>query len=578
MIAGILSKVVAKAGVLAERVFAAAPDVVFTCVTEPTKEFLDQSARLVLSLRWFGGRVADARFVLGCTGPLPASVAAFFRQHRVEIIHVERHDASHGPSNKISLLAAKELAGHDTIALLDCDTVIVRDPSEWLTPRGLAAKPADMATVTHEQLDVICRDLGVAVPEPVYRHDVTGKACGPYCNSGVVIVRDRYRAYFAATWEQFNRRILARLDEGSPRSYFFDQVSLAPDQVSLALAIVASRIPFEPLPSEMNLAVHLELSQYPEAFAAIDPAIIHYHGLAYPDGYLKPVPLAKARQRVESFNARLRAEHPGGRRVSPTARRASESPKVMVGSGWWCDKQPHAWALGTPRNRTIDFFDLWRHQVVRCLQPARIIVTDSAAPEKPDYRTYGDVEWVELDRNYGHPNDLRVGKIKTKYSGNTRPVINGAMYALCCDADWYAYVEQGCLLYGDHILTEAVGDSNAEIFLGMPTEGGKGIGGQVAAPMLQMSFILVRRSGLERFIAELLRTPWSDGEKSPEEIMRLRLEPFDLLKIPFGRSRPIDFTRSHFYVKHCDDAELDRFIELIGAKLPQDTFWFTETM
>jgi hypothetical protein len=243
---------------------------------------------------------------------------------------------------------------------------------------------------------------------------------------------------------------------------------------------------------------------------------------------------------------------------------STRAAKVIVGSGWWCDNSPHDWALGSPATRSAAFFDLWYQQVLRCLRPDRIVVTDSASPIKPDLGPYDRVQWIELDRNYGHVNDIRTGRINTKYSGSTRSVINGAMYALCCDADFYVYVEQDCLLYGKDFLTEAVGDSTDDILLGSPPQNGKGLNGSVAAPMLQQSLIIVRRPGLERFLIGLLGATASDGEVSPEETMRIQLAPFDFLRVPYGRSRPIDFDRSHFYVQHLDDNELSRFLNKLG--------------
>lgn len=245
--------------------------------------------------------------------------------------------------------------------------------------------------------------------------------------------------------------------------------------------------------------------------------------------------------------------------------------KVVVASGWWCDNSQHDWALGSPATRSAKFFALWYRQVLRCLQPERIVVTDSASPIKPDIRAYDRLQWVELDQNYGHANDIRTGRISTKYSGFTRSVINGAMYALCCDADVYIYVEQDCLLYGQDFLTKAVGDSREDILLGSPPQNGRGINGAVAAPMLQQSLMIVRHTGLERFLIGLLGAPASDGEVSPEEIMRTRLAPLDFLRVPYGRSRPIDFDCSHFYAQHLDDDELARFLKKVGIT---DSEWF----
>jgi len=235
---------------------------------------------------------------------------------------------------------------------------------------------------------------------------------------------------------------------------------------------------------------------------------------------------------------------------------SSVFPKVIVGSGWWCADIPHAWSIGASHTRSVTFFDLWYRQVVHCLTPQRIIVTDSAAPMKPNVSAYDRLEWTKLDRNYGHANDIRTGVISTGYSGFTRAFINGAVYALFCDADYYVFVEQDCLLVGEGMLEHALGDETADILVGQPTTGGVGLNGEPAASMLQQSFVIVRRSGLVRFITGLLGSPWTDGEKSPEEIMRLQLAPLGCVQIPYGRSRPIDFERSHYYAQHLSEAEL----------------------
>ena len=183
---------------------------------------------------------------------------------------------------------------------------------------------------------------------------------------------------------------------------------------------------------------------------------------------------------------------------------------------------------------------------------------------------FENVEFVSLNRNYGQANDIRVGRINTKYCGFTRSVLNGAMYAVCCDADWFIYVEQDCLIRGFDFIKNAIGDSECDILVGQPAERAVGISGP-AAPMLQQSLIIVRKSGFERFITGLLSAPWSDGEVSPEEIMRRRFSPLETLRIPYGRSRPIDFDRMCYYAQHFTDEELARFCESEGIELHEDS-------
>ena len=153
---------------------------------------------------------------------------------------------------------------------------------------------------------------------------------------------------------------------------------------------------------------------------------------------------------------------------------------------------------------------------------------------KPDWERFNNIHWIELDKNYGNASDIRVGRCVTKLSGFTRSVINGAMYAYCCDADYYIYVEQDCVIRGNDFLARCIGDSDSEIFLGQRTEGGKGIYGRPAAPMIQQSLIIVRNSGLERFISRTIEAPETDGELPPEIKMDRDLKPYDFIKIPFA--------------------------------------------
>jgi hypothetical protein len=547
---------------------------VFTCIAEPTKQLLEQSARLLMSLRWFGGSLAQARFVLGCTGPIPQQARELFYDYHAEVTTVERYDPTHGHSNKIALLGSPILAGHDIVVLLDCDTVLVQDPVRWLNRDAIAIKLADVPTVSLAELEAVFRHFKCPMPSPRYHHELTGDPCLAYCNSGVMIVPEKYRQRLANQWDYWNRQVLT-----APETLLFNR--LHTDQVSLALALENSEIPFAPLPAEMNMPAHFAADVYPPAWQELDPFIIHYHRLSYPDGFLKPCALGQCTRRIESFNARLRAEVRPRRSISLAASQLTAvpqrgGPKIVVGSGWWCADSPHDWTIGSPATRSVAFFDIWYRQVMRCFKPECIVITDSASPVKPDYRSYPAIRWIELDRNYGHANDLRTGRIRTKYSGFTRAVINGAMFALCCDADFYVYVEQDCLLKGEDFLSHAVGDATEDILMGQVTEKGRGLGGSPAAPMPQQSLVIVRKAGLARFIEGIVNAPYTDGELSPEKVMHDRLAPIGFVRVPYGRSRPIDFEHSHFYAQHLDADELQRFLSLIGVRLRDQEFAFQQ--
>ena len=178
--------------------------------------------------------------------------------------------------------------------------------------------------------------------------------------------------------------------------------------------------------------------------------------------------------------------------MSPDRRQA----KVIVGSGWWSSGSRSQWNKGDDLTRSPAFFALWHHQVLKSLDPSLILVTDSNSPNKPEWQRFDRVRWLELDKNYGHANDIRVGLSRTKYSGATRAQLTGALYALCCDADYYVYVEQDCLLKGEDFLTQAIGDEEFDFFCGQRAVGGRSFDGGIAASMLQESVMVMNRRGI----------------------------------------------------------------------------------
>lgn len=233
-----------------------------------------------------------------------------------------------------------------------------------------------------------------------------------------------------------------------------------------------------------------------------------------------------------------------------------------MGSGWWSDVEPASWLIGDHVAKTPEFFDLWLYLVQRYIRPEQIIVVDSASPVKPSEASRQKVTWLQLDKNYGHAVDIGSGKVATKYCGNTRAQLLGAMFALCNDADIYCYVEQDCVIRGENIVATAVAGRGPTIFVGAPTENGVGLGGRVAAPMHQESLlVVVGRDALERFIRGRMLGPESDGELSSEIKLVRDCAPFDVLAIPFGRSRPIRFDGPCYYAQHLTRQELQGFLD-----------------
>jgi hypothetical protein len=172
------------------------------------------------------------------------------------------------------------------------------------------------------------------------------------------------------------------------------------------------------------------------------------------------------------------------------------------------------------------------------------------------------VDWIELDENYGHSYELRLGERSGKYCGFTRALLASATLALFNDADLFCHIEQGCLIRGESFLQSALDGREPTILFGQRTSGGRGLFGKPAIAMHQTSVMIVGRAALERFIASLLAAPEADGELPPEVKLEKYCAPFEHLGIPFGRSRPLDFSLPAFYIKHATIDELRAFLEL----------------
>src|SRR5881409_3073249 len=103
-------------------------DVVVGLLTENSPRMLVQAIRLVRSIRWFGGELSRARIVACGVGALEAEARATLEALGVEIRTVSRFHAANPTANRHQLLAELMDAPQKLLFLLDCDTIVVRDP------------------------------------------------------------------------------------------------------------------------------------------------------------------------------------------------------------------------------------------------------------------------------------------------------------------------------------------------------------------------------------------------------------------------------------------------------------------
>lgn len=179
--------------------------------------------------------------------------------------------------------------------------------------------------------------------------------------------------------------------------------------------------------------------------------------------------------------------------------------KYIITSGWWCDNDAsddREKKLGDTQLRQVDFFSKWHEAIVKFSNPEKVLIIDSASPVKPDLSSFSNVHFLSLDHNPGHPT-----KHLNRYSGVTYAHALGMTYALLEDFDYWVYVEQDALLYGEGIIEHAISKMNKGIMFG------SGVG--TPQPM-QQSLMIFHKDSIGRFLKCLSRISYPDREFSPE--------------------------------------------------------------
>lgn len=252
----------------------------------------------------------------------------------------------------------------------------------------------------------------------------------------------------------------------------------------------------------------------------------------------------------------------------------------LVCTGWYSDSGVRAYTThGDDIVRGPNFRSLWWQSMDRFVRPTTVLVVDSASPIKSDDRTITDttVVYVDLQKNPGHSQNC-VGH----YCGYMASVILGMEFAMHNDAEFFLYVEQDALIYGDRFIPiiKKMLMKNDVIF------GSAGESGDI-----EQSVFAVSKRSLRKFIANLHRIDFSDRQISPEmkfmyAASKLRclpmlglsswdrsfvtrrfftrlirsLMPFasEYATLPFGygRVRPINFSDETFYFQQGTASEI----------------------
>ncbi|HEX3463976.1 MAG TPA: class I SAM-dependent methyltransferase [Candidatus Elarobacter sp.] len=275
---------------------------IYSCVVDPQPAFVHQLAIWAATLTGLAAVRRDAIVVHVLDGE--------YRREAVELL--DERGIAHRPlarfgdgryCNKIAQLRDPALRAARYVALCDTDLAFC-GPLEPYAAGGIAAKPVDLPNPPLALLTDLYRRAGFVRLPPVTRctHD-DAPTFANNCNGGVYLVRSDLLEALAPRWERWALWTLER-------AALLGEHAKHADQIAFGLATWDLGEPVVPLPPEANFPLHLPLERYRRPAAA--PVVMHYHDRIGADGFVLPLGIPPADERVRKVNEFLRGEQREG--------------------------------------------------------------------------------------------------------------------------------------------------------------------------------------------------------------------------------------------------------------------------
>jgi hypothetical protein len=262
----------------------------------------------------------------------------------------------------------------------------------------------------------------------------------------------------------------------------------------------------------------------------------------------------------------------------------SSIPSYIITTGWWSTKDDNdnrKIKVGDSFIRSKEFHNkLWYKAVNRFTNPLKVYIIDSNSPEKPILNKKNEV-LIELLENAGHSTN-HSGKL----CGVSRAHLLGMSIAMANEVDYWVYIEQDALIFGDNIIEECIKRMKKDYMFGY------GLG---TPQPVQQSLMIMKTDAIPRFIQRFNAIKAKDSEISPEvkfaiasspmlkkipEIFYKNMEKnsflkrvmwkvikhfkgFDYIPFGYGRVRPIDFKDQYFYFQHASEDEIKRYAKVL---------------
>lgn len=269
------------------------------CVAENTPKYLGQALRLVQSVRWFGGEIAAADIMVCVLGEPPDDFLSTMENLGTFTKVVDPFDRRCPVTNKLRFIQQPETVHYGALFMLDCDTIVVRDPTVWLCGEKFRAKIADGPTMPHEAFERIFAEFRLPLPARGYSCTIRRTPTIPYFNTGVLFFPANTYQRLLPAWVRQTERLLLHFELIAGREHFCEQTGMS-------LAVAETATTFDLFGNEMNCPIH-----HPDhipCLETVDPYVIHYHSMVDEEGFILPSRYPLINRRITEFNERLSRE------------------------------------------------------------------------------------------------------------------------------------------------------------------------------------------------------------------------------------------------------------------------------
>lgn len=275
------------------------PRVGFACVTENRLDWAAKVHNLALSVRTLGGPAAEAPIVVNVVEGTDDRIRRLLEPLDVLVRAVERFDPRFPHANKLRMF--EDLAGLgecDVLVALDCDILLVDDPTPLLSSTHIRAKAEDQTILADHHWLGIYEHFAIDPPARDCVMTSSGEVTYPWWNSGVVHIPGPLVEPLRARWAE-NVLSVGRLHEQQPDLLPATWIT---DQTAFALTLLELGLPFDPLPIWGNLPTCFPIQPTFLDTEPGRPIFVHYHHHLDGEGFLRASGLPVVDKRLQEMN------------------------------------------------------------------------------------------------------------------------------------------------------------------------------------------------------------------------------------------------------------------------------------